>query len=323
MMTKVWQRQYYVILSGMFGLLLTGVAAFQSAIWRNSGTLAWLKGDLSTARSALEMAVKDQPADSILHWHLYGIYEREGLTSMAISQLRLSGYDWQTLSHMGDTFLWSAQDWANALLWYARARNVHENSTILFKLGRVYELSGVPLSAVDFYTQALQLNTFETNEVDASNVLVRLATIYRVEFSDHDKALALATQALALDQFGTRAEDRAQAYYLQGEIGSQQGRDPAFCIERFQQALKAFPDHYWANLLLGREYYRAGLPLEVAANQMRYAISLLPQNKWGYLMVAALYAEAGNIAEATRYYKQVLTLAPDDLTATQFLQNNP
>jgi tetratricopeptide (TPR) repeat protein len=193
----------------------------------------------------------------------------------------------------------------------------------LFKLGRAYEATGAPRLAVDAYTQALRLSTFETGEVGASNVLVRLASLYRVEFTDPDKALALADQALALNKFGTRPADQAQAYYLQGEIGSQQGRDPSYCIERYQRALEAYPDHYWANLMLGWEYYRAGQSLDSAVNQMHDAISLQPKNEWGYLILAGLYAEVGNLAEARQYYEQVLRLDPANWPASQFLQNNP
>lgn len=317
------QFQLVILLAVLLMLLLTQAKAFQFMFLRNYGTMAWLKGDFPAAYSIFETLAMAHPSDPILHWRLYNIYERAGLTSRAISQLRLSGYDWQTLTQIGDTFLWPAQDWSNALLWYTRAWDLHENSTILFKLGHAYELSGDLLSAMDVYTQALQINTFENDEVDASNALVRLASIYRTKFEDVDKALLLATQSLELNKFGTRIEDKAQAYYLQGEIGSRQGRDSSFCIERYQSALETFPDHYWANLMLGWEYYRAGQSFEVAVSQMRHAISLQPENKWGYLVLADLYVEVGNVAEAAQYYEQVLILAPDDLTAIQFLQNNP
>ncbi len=312
-----------VILAAILPLLLTQTKVFQFIFVRNYGAVAWLKGDLSTARSTLETLVKDRPSDSILHWCLYNIYEEEGLTTKAISHLRLSGYDWQTLSKMGDTFLWPAQDWSNALLWYTRARNLHENSTILFKLGRIYEFSEEPLLAFEVYTRALQINTFETNEVDISNTLVRLASIYRNKHNDPNTALLLADQALELDRFGTHLDEKAEAYYLQGEIGALQGRTPSFCIEKYQRALEISPKHYWVNLRLGIEYYRAGLALETAVAQMQYAISLQPESKWGYLLLANLYAEVGNVVEAKQYYEHVLILAPDDLTALKFLQNNP
>lgn len=301
-------------------LILLVLSYDRRVVLRNGGLIARLHGQSEMSRSLLERVVNK---DRMLYWHLYGLYDQLGDANNAMESLRRSGFDWQTLMGIGDGYIWPAQDWEQALLWYTKTRKVHENSTILFKLGRVYELSGDSNQAFVLYQQSLQIDVFEGNEVGRSAVLTRLATIHRSYFNDVEQALVLTTDALALDRFGELFEEKAQAFYLVGEIGAKQGRDASYCIEQYQRAIELSPTHFWANLLLGQEYYRAGLPLEKAVRQIEHAISLQSQNKWGYLILAGLYAKAEDIDAAKRWYHQVLTLDSDDQTASQFLAQHP
>ena len=287
---------------------------------RNNGSLALLQGDVIKAKMIFERFEVDE---TWKYWHLYRIYEQINEPDKARIALRATGYDWQTLMRLGDMYIWPTQDYANALSWYAGAQKINENSTLLYQQGHVHALMGDFELAIDFYNQALQMDSFKTEEIDVSNTLVRLASIYDVAFADDEEAWELAARALAVDEFGTHLEDKAYAYYLQGRIESSRGEDPQISIAKYNLALDVVPDYYWANLMLGWDYYRAERPLTESVSQIEYAISLDPQNKWGYLILAGLYVDIGNIPAARELYEQVLELDSNDSTAIEFIQDNP
>jgi tetratricopeptide (TPR) repeat protein len=286
---------------------------------RNRGTVSWLHGDAAAAKPLLEPLMGGEGRDTALRWHLYGIYDALGLRAPAARQLRSSGLEWRELVNIADVHVWPGEDWETALVWYRRALILQENSTVLFKMGRAYELNHQPWWALDAYNRALELADFGSGEVGASDVLVRLASLHIRELHDLERAQVLVDQALELDQFGAQMDEKAEAYYLRGQVGSKQGRDPTFCIRQYRQTLEIAPEHYWANLNLGWEYQRLGL-LDEAVDQIRYAISLRPEGKWGYLFLAEVYVNAEELAKAERYYRQVLEIDPEDGDARQFLQ---
>jgi tetratricopeptide (TPR) repeat protein len=88
-------------------------------------------------------------------------------------------------------------------------------------------------------------------------------------------------------------------------------KDNAAAIENLLEAVKISPDHFDANLSLGRAYYGDGNMIN-AIRFFRHAVKIQPQNLRARFFLATALERADNSEEALQEYRNILKIAPEN-----------
>ena len=210
----------------------------------------------------------------------------------------------------------SAGDWAAARDWHRLAVRLDpHDGDAWYEVARASAQLG-DVAATEAYQQALAAARHA--RFGPSNILTRLGELAKnAAPPDWAAALSHFEDALRRDAFIV-ADDRLQAHLGRAEALDKLGQTAA-ALDAYRQAAAAWPNHYWANVHSGRlSWYVAGDATQATAF-LNHAITLQPDDKWAYLFLGGIYAEAGQADRAIPLLQRVLELDPDDATARQQL----
>lgn len=169
-------------------------------------------------------------------------------------------------------------------------------------------------TAVNAYDQAIAASCYI--KVGSSDVFLRRGLFWQRTpgYQDYQEALGMYDIALALDSF-TSPLLKAEAFYKEGEIYDLVNHQVDKAIHAYQQALLLFPRHHWARGRLGYALYRQNHDVSGAEIQLKYALSIWPDNstrKWPYLTLATIYQDEGRLDQAIDAYREALQIDPLD-----------
>ena len=151
-----------------------------------------------------------------------------------------------------------------------------------------------------------------------SNILTRLGELAKnAAPPDWAAALAHFEDALQRDDFIV-ADDRLQAHLGRAEALDKLGQTAA-ALDAYRQVAAGWPNHYWANVHSGRLTWYVETDAPRAAAFLNHAIGLRPDDKWAYLFLGGIYAEAGQADLAGPLLRRVLEIDPADATARKQL----
>lgn len=94
---------------------------------------------------------------------------------------------------------------------------------------------------------------------------------------------------------------------------------PAEARDEFALVVAEQPDNYWAIVNLAQLLWQVDGDSVAAEKLYRTALGLEPDNKWGYLFLAELFAAQGQNEQARPLFERVLELDPTDVAANDWL----
>lgn len=321
-----WRRIAPWLLIGLVVVILAlRHNPLRAAVGRNIGYLA-LNQSLATADNtsasstvgrargvaALRRATERQPANTS-NWRALGyLYLLNGDEGSAVAA-------WQQAGNMLPELLFKAQhadqvgrsDEAHE--WYRRLPLVApDDPAAWLELGMFYERAGDWTAAVAAHESGV------LQAAANSDLFFHLALAQRrAEPPDWATILDLSDRALATDAF-LHDWSRWRSHHLRAEALRALGR-PAEARDEFALVVAEQPDNYWAIVNLAQLLWQVDGDSVAAEKLYRTALGLEPDNKWGYLFLAELFAAQGQNEQARPLFERVLELDPTDVAANDWL----
>lgn len=219
---------------------------------------------------------------------------------------------WNLLGH-GE---YGLGNWEAAADAYRKAAELEDEMPIYaVNAARAYERSGNSAEALTFYLNASRLYFRQESYYDLEGLLPAIRTLAeenqevraiegKIMFSRGEYAEAEAVFRELLES-GYRD---SSLLFLQGMLKVRAGRRD-LGVELLLQAAEMEPDYYLYWLKLGDSLHAMGLD---AADEIRKAAELNPDDPWVLNMKGLLAAEAGALAEARRDLERAAALAPKE-----------
>jgi len=184
---------------------------------------------------------------------------------------------------------------------------VDESGYNLYKVTRIVSLAGLPEEVEKVYQRATERNPYDTLSY------YNLAAYYhkRQEF---DKALRILDTLRKIDPTEPKANwMRGNIYIKNGEYEK--------ALPFIEEALPFLANNPEPEFIfdLGTVYYKTN-QIEAAGICAQEMIKIAPEYTPGYHILALVYAATGDYEHARKAWEYILTLTPNDTTATQNLQ---
>lgn len=327
-------RHYRLAAVGLGSLLVVAVVALRSsvllgALWGNSGFVQFnhiLSQDISSTSLYSRTTAALQKATTY-NQQRQSAWRALGYIAFLVGDEATAVRAWKNAPTMANEIIENGQvaqladDQDAALSWFSLVTRIApELADGWFFLGLAQESQGDWSLAVESYETAVsQPNRDRVGQSDPHFRLGRAR--WQVQGSEaRDVVLAELQQALEADDFGGDWA-RVQAHYVRGVVLMQTGQELEAATE-FNWIIKHEPDDYWAHVQLGLLAWEVDQDATAAEAWLQEAVELVPNNKWAYRYLGAVYEATGQNDQAAAMYQRVLALDPNDVAATAFLSQN-
>jgi tetratricopeptide (TPR) repeat protein len=200
------------------------------------------------------------------------------------------------------------QDLCTLSLWYFRGTTAENAGELEGAIANYEKSSNTPLTPCDHYGR--------------SDALFRLGRIWQLQFQppEQEKAIAAYRKAVEIDDFKDgmqRAENHYQLGVLLFNLGPEYDEEALHVLET---ALELRPNHTWTLLTLGRTIYRMSGDVALAEPYLLRANEQNSSRNWRIpFQSGRLYASAGQVEDAKKYYLLALEMAPNEPRITSAL----
>jgi Flp pilus assembly protein TadD len=184
---------------------------------------------------------------------------------------------------------------------------VDEAGYNLYKVTRILSLAGLPEEIEKVYQRATERNPYDTLSY------YNLAAIHHKK-RDFDQAMYVLDTLQKIDPLEPKAN------WMRGDIYVKRGEYEK-ALPYLEKAFPFFADNPEPAYLfdLGTSYYKTN-QIEAAGICAQQMIKIAPEYTPGYHILALVYAATGDYEHARKAWEYILTLTPNDTTATQNLQ---
>ena len=303
--------------------------------------LAYLaRGDSHTAKQVLADRLLRSDGNWRLHFLLGCVYMYEENTNAAVFEWRqIPGLvSWHV--RRGDV-LRVAGDLDGALLEYNAAAQIEPDSYVFHQIGRIQAQLGHVDQAMEEYKQAYSLGQTEIELYSPEMSLVELAKLYiaRQQWQDAREVLeqAISSAPMLAEAWELRGEvyykgfsnlelannslehsielnpSAAKSYVLLGSFNRAQGHYET--AEKWLNIGLTLPTNMWTpwihgergRIFLEQENYAEAIP------ELKAVVDAVPTDVWYLELIGDAYAGLGQFKEATGYYRQILSMSPDNV----------
>jgi tetratricopeptide (TPR) repeat protein len=255
------------------------------------------KGQVDKAIETWEKLIKECP---------------DGNTYNALGDLYLKNGDKKNsleAFHKAATFFMNEGFSLKALGLFKKILNINPSDPdALFALGQINEERGLKIDAIKYYLSAADSLTKERQKEKLFATYERIITISPSNVPFRVKVAEIYIKEGLLSEAAREYLNVARLY--------EEKEETAKALEYYQKSLEIHPSNKETIAGITNFYMRAG-NLDLAAEQMKNAISLFPQDTDVYLQCAEIYSAMERFDDAIACLSQVTEKDPSNVTAAR------